>query len=74
MHLQDKYSEFETKARTGELPDELNPIFLFNLTRTELLVQIVSGKLDAVELARRQLRNRGLDNQDNWVGFKRLQP
>lgn len=73
MHLKDKYREFETKARTGDIPDELNPIFLFNLTRTELLVQIVSGELDTVELAQRQLGNRGLDNQGNWVGFKRYQ-
>ncbi|SHF53520.1 hypothetical protein [Flavisolibacter ginsengisoli] len=72
MKKEDKYSEFETKARTGELPDELNPILLFNLTCTKLLIQILIGEIDPVELANRELRNRGLDNKGMWEGLKRV--
>lgn len=51
--------------------DETNPNYLFNLTYTELLVKIVNGEIDAKQLAEAQLKNRGLDNTGNWVGFKK---
>lgn len=51
------------------LTDDLNPRFIYTMTHTELLVQIVSGKIDPRELARKELGNRGLDESGNWVGF-----
>lgn len=54
-----------------EIPDELNEKFLFNMTHTQLLLRIVSGEIDAKELAIKQLKNRGLDIETGaWVGFK----
>ena len=50
--------------------DEQNPIYLFHLTATDLLVAILKGQIDPVELARKELRNRGLDETGKWVGFK----
>jgi hypothetical protein len=51
------------------LPDALNPQFLFQMTATQLLSQIVSGEIDPKELAWQELRNRGLDASGKWVGF-----
>lgn len=52
-----------------EIHDELNPAYLFSLTWNDLLVKIVSGEVDPVQLAREQLANRGLDQSGKWVGF-----
>lgn len=49
--------------------DELNPEFLFNLTATELLVAIASGKIDAVQRAKQSLASRGIGVNGKWVGF-----
>lgn len=51
-------------------PDDLNPKYLFSITATELLVQIASGKVDANQLAKDELRARGLNFSGVWVGFK----
>lgn len=50
--------------------DELNPEFLFRLTYTELLVKIASGEIDAKDYAQKELKNRGLDSDGKWVGFR----
>lgn len=52
------------------LNDDLNPEFIFSTVATDLLVQAVNGKIDLKELAKKTLKNRGLDNQGKWVGFK----
>ena len=52
-----------------ENQDELNPKYLFSLTWNDLLVKIVSGEVDPVQLAREQLANRGLDQSGKSVGF-----
>lgn len=49
--------------------DEFNPQFLFNMTAGELLVAIAKGELDAVELAKKELANRGTGINGFWVGF-----
>lgn len=49
--------------------DELNPIYMYHLTATDLLVAIVNNQIDPIELAQNELRNRGLDNTGKWVGF-----
>jgi hypothetical protein len=53
----------------NNLPDALQPKFIFQMTAAELLTQIVSGTIDPKELAWQELRNRGLDNTGKWVGF-----
>jgi len=57
----------------GELGsrDELNPDFLFQGTTTDLLLAAASGMIDPVMFARRELANRGLDANGQWVGFDR---
>lgn len=55
-----------------ENQDELNPKYLFSLTWNDLLVKIVSGEVDPVQLAREQLANRGLDQSGKWVGFDKV--
>jgi len=59
----------DAAAHLGSLPDERNPIFLFGMTHTELLLAIANGKLDAVQLAKEELAKRGLGQTGKWVGF-----
>ena len=49
--------------------DELNSIYIYHLTATDLLVAIVKKQIDPVELAIKELKNRGLDENGKWVGF-----
>lgn len=67
----EQYQSYQNAADTGEIKDAVNPIFIFSLTATELLVKIVSGEIDAVGLAKLELQNRGMDNSGKWVGFKK---
>lgn len=52
-----------------DLPDELNPQFMFATTHTELLVQALNGEIDLEMLARQEMANRGLGKDGEWVGF-----
>lgn len=56
-------------ALDGSLPDDRNPIFLFGMTHTEILMAIATGKIDAVQLAKEQLAGRGIGQDGKWVGF-----
>lgn len=69
MISKDQIEQWKIAADTGSIPDEHNPLFLFSLTHHALLAKIVRGELDALELAKLQLRERGLDENGNWVGF-----
>ncbi|MBK1439789.1 hypothetical protein JHJ32_07330 [Parapedobacter sp. ISTM3] len=60
---------YEKAAEKGIIRDEENPIFLFSITPTKLLVKLLSGKFDLKSMARMELRNRGLDDKGKWVGF-----
>jgi len=54
------------------IPDEENPIFLFNGTNKDILLDIISGKIDPIEMAIRELENRGLDTKTGkWIGWKK---
>ena len=64
-----KVNDMKTE-KVEELPDDLNPVYMFSLTQTELLVQIATGKIDAVDYARAELANRGIGKNGVWVGFK----
>lgn len=50
--------------------DDLNPRYMFQMIATDLLVAIVKGQIDPVELAQKELRNRGLDENGRWIGLK----
>ncbi len=49
--------------------DELNPAYIFNSTWTELLLKLADGTLNPQELARKEMANRGLGRNGEWVGF-----
>jgi hypothetical protein len=49
--------------------DDLNPIYLYHLTATDLLVAILKKQIDPIKLASKELKNRGLDENGKWVGF-----
>jgi hypothetical protein len=52
------------------LKDDDNPRYLFHCTNNSLLCAIVKGEIDAKDLAKKELENRGLDNNAKWIGFK----
>lgn len=53
-----------------DVPDELNPAYVYSQTATALLVALASGELNAQALALDALANRGLDPATGrWVGF-----
>lgn len=59
------------KQKTNsELPDDLNPEYMFSITPSELLIQIAIGKIDAIDYARKELAARGTGKNGVWVGFK----
>ena len=49
--------------------DNENPAYLFSLISNALLGGIVRGEIDAVELAKKELSERGYNDRGNWVGF-----
>ena len=52
--------------------DDLNPKYLFQGIATDLLVAIVKKQIDPAKLARNELRNRGLNDEGAWIGFKNV--
>ena len=57
------------KSELGLIADFLNPAFIFSDTEMGLLSMIAKGEINAVELAKRTLEQRGLDINGRWVGF-----
>jgi len=55
--------DYESRA------DDINPRFIFSTTATALLVEALRGDFDLKLLIRRELANRGLNGEGNWVGF-----
>lgn len=53
------------------LADDLNPQFLFSTIHSDLLTQAVNNKIDLLQLAKKELANRGLDSRGLWVGFQK---
>jgi len=70
MTTQD-YKTYKNQALTGTLADDDNPIFIFSDTRIKLLADIISGKIDAKELAKMELKNRGVNEKGEWVGYNK---
>ncbi|GAA4465452.1 hypothetical protein GCM10023093_17650 [Nemorincola caseinilytica] len=71
---QEQINYFKAAASLGLIHDEENPIFIFNSTHKDLLLDIVSGKIDAVQMARMELYNRGLDeNTGAWIGWSKTE-
>lgn len=49
--------------------DDQNPEYAFQTIQTTILKDIANGSLDARELARRELANRGRNTNGEWIGF-----
>ena len=68
---QSEINHYRAAASLGIIDDEINPIFLFNQTNAELLLGILNGKIDPIQFARLEMRNRGLDPKTGkWIGWK----
>lgn len=52
---------------TDYIDPDKNVLSLFD---TEILVAVVNGKIDLNKAALREMKNRGLDKNGKWVGFK----
>ena len=44
----------------------MNPDFLFSTTWNDLLIQIVKGEIDPVQIAKKTLADRGLNEANNY--------
>jgi len=55
-----------TEAASTFTLDELGFI---QLALNKVLVAVANGEIDLNNLARKELANRGLDKQGQWVGF-----
>ena len=62
--------EMKTEKEIAELPDDLNPKFIFSNTATELLLEIAKEKLDAIDYAKAELAARGIGKAGVWIGFR----
>jgi len=68
---QAEINHYRAAASLGLIPDEENPIFLFTMTHKDLLLGIINGKIDVVEMARMEMRARGLDlKTGRWIGWR----
>jgi len=63
-----KKKEQDLKKFDGR-EDALDPRFIFNSTANQLLTEALNGEFDINYLVRRELANRGLDEEGNWIGF-----
>jgi len=66
-------AENKTKHKNSEKfsnrPDALNPLYIFQSTATQLLVEVLKNEFDIEYCVRKELANRGLDRNGAWVGF-----
>lgn len=50
--------------------DDLNPEYIFNNTRPDLLMRALRGEFSLEHMARKSLASRGLDFRTGaWIGF-----
>ncbi|MGM0582777.1 MAG: hypothetical protein ACQETL_19030 [Bacteroidota bacterium] len=65
----EEYNSNIYKAEFGVSPDNLNPALILSGVSTELLTQVIKGEIDLNEIAKREMENRGFDENGKWVGF-----
>ena len=64
-------TRLQDQLAAPDVSDDQNPRFLFSTTATDLLLAIAGGLIDPVALAQRELANRGLDQNGQWIGHER---
>ncbi len=71
---QQELNYYKAAASLGLIPDAENVIFTFSNTNKDILVDIVSGKVDVIQLAQLELLARGIDEKTGrWIGWKDAQ-
>ncbi|WP_214072585.1 hypothetical protein [Mucilaginibacter sp. dw_454] len=67
----EQINKYKQAAKDGSLPNEENPLFLFSTTSTNLLVKLLGKEFNLATLVRMQLRERGVNDKGQWIGFER---
>lgn len=67
----EQVSKYRQAAKDGSLPDEENPLLLFSMTSTNLLAKVLAKEFNLTTLIRMELRNRGVNDKGQWVGFSK---
>lgn len=63
------YKRYNKLAEEGKIKDDENPAFTYVGIKTKLLLDIVNGKINPKEIAKRELEARGLNTKGEFVGF-----
>lgn len=71
---QEQIEKYRQAAANGSLPTEENPLFLFSKVSTSLLVKALAREFNIMDLIRMQLRERGVNNKGQWIGFDTEKP
>ena len=67
----EQINKYRQAAKDGSLPNEENPLFLFSTTSTNLLAKLLSKEINLTTLIRMQLRERGVNDKGQWIGFEK---
>lgn len=67
----EQVNRYKQAAKDGSLSREENPLFLFSTTSTNLLVKLLSKEINLTTLIRMQLRERGVNDKGQWIGFEK---
>jgi len=54
----------------ADRPDDYNPQYIFSLTKTQVLCEALKGDFDLNYCVRKELANRGVDGNGQWIGFE----
>ncbi len=64
-------NRYKQATKDGSLSNEENPLFLFSTTSTNLLVKLLGKEFNLATLVRMQLRQRGVNDKGQWIGFEK---
>ena len=67
----EQYKEYNQAALNRTIKNDENPIFIFSMTNTKLLTEMLAGKYDIKALILKELNNRGLDERGKYKGFSK---
>ena len=65
------FKNYQEKAVSGEVTDNLNPSLMLQGIDSRLLAKVLAGEIDLNELAKREMEGRGLNAKGEWVGFNK---
>ena len=66
----EQIEKYRKAAEEGTLPDDMNPLYLFSTTRSDLLIKFLNREFSFTAVAKQTLRERGLSTSGKWIGFK----